>query len=281
MMRLPDLTLFGRALAHRAGIGISAQQTEGRIRFAPRDGDSLQTFFVDVTTGPGRIESTVHLGSYAGELLAQMCTASPDEKAVFAALVRRCLDLSIKVVMTINQHEVDASSPEKWPDIWSGFELGLVRSRVAVAELSEEEHLEQVLRVSEYSLLLVLSLAAKSDTQTADEEDLPKGLPEGAVQTIKVNRYERSRLNRTACIALLGDSCKACGIRMVDRYGAVADGLIHVHHTKPVSQLGSGYVIDPAKDLVPLCPNCHAVAHCDDPPLSVLAIRELLKPYSA
>jgi 5-methylcytosine-specific restriction protein A len=68
---------------------------------------------------------------------------------------------------------------------------------------------------------------------------------------------------------------------MVDRYGAVADGLIHVHHTKPVSQLGSGYVIDPAKDLVPLCPNCHAVAHCDDPPLSVLAIRELLKPYSA
>ncbi len=38
-------------------------------------------------------------------------------------------------------------------------------------------------------------------------------------------------------------------------------GFIHVHHLKPQSSRGGEYEIDPVLDLVPVCPNCHAVMH--------------------
>ena len=60
---------------------------------------------------------------------------------------------------------------------------------------------------------------------------------------------------------------------MSEEYGDIAATLIEVHHTTPVHTLGPGYVINPEADLVPLCPNCHAVAHTKNPPLSIGEIR--------
>lgn len=38
-------------------------------------------------------------------------------------------------------------------------------------------------------------------------------------------------------------------------------GIIHVHHLKPLHEsIGIG-IVDPSRDLVPVCPNCHAVIH--------------------
>jgi 5-methylcytosine-specific restriction protein A len=59
-------------------------------------------------------------------------------------------------------------------------------------------------------------------------------------------------------------------------YGTAAVGLIEVHHVRPVSMLGAGYLIDPRTDLVPLCPNCHSVAHRRNPPYSIDDIRRML-----
>ncbi|MGH8226507.1 MAG: HNH endonuclease [Steroidobacteraceae bacterium] len=53
--------------------------------------------------------------------------------------------------------------------------------------------------------------------------------------------------------------------------------LIHVHHVKPLSAVGRGYQVDPVKDLIPICPNCHAVAHHRDPPYSPEELRDLLR----
>lgn len=44
-------------------------------------------------------------------------------------------------------------------------------------------------------------------------------------------------------------------------YGAEFKEIIEVHHIVPVSQIGEAYVVDPIKDLIPVCPNCHAVLH--------------------
>ena len=44
-------------------------------------------------------------------------------------------------------------------------------------------------------------------------------------------------------------------------YGEIGADFIHVHHTVPASQLGNNYQLDPLTDLVPLCANCHAMAH--------------------
>lgn len=92
-------------------------------------------------------------------------------------------------------------------------------------------------------------------------EAAPGTYPEGAVTRVEVNRYERSPEARRACIAHHGTSCAACGFSFEQKYGAIGRDFIHVHHVVPVSRLGSSYELDPISDLVPLCANCHAMAH--------------------
>lgn len=105
------------------------------------------------------------------------------------------------------------------------------------------------------------------------------GYPEGAMMRVFVNRYERSVKARAECLKAHGHRCTACGMDFLSRYGDVADGYIHVHHTTPVSQMGEGYVVDPVNDLVPLCANCHYVAHRRKPePYSVQELKNFLSP---
>lgn len=87
------------------------------------------------------------------------------------------------------------------------------------------------------------------------------GYPEGSKMTATVNRYERDSRNRKACIDHYGCRCQVCEIDFGKRYGPLATGFIHVHHIVPVSELGDDYIVNPVKDLIPLCPNCHAMVH--------------------
>jgi 5-methylcytosine-specific restriction protein A len=91
-----------------------------------------------------------------------------------------------------------------------------------------------------------------------------------------LTKYERSHLNRSLCLAYHGYDCKVCGINLKDKYGDIARDFIHVHHLNPISE--SGIIKpDPIKDFVPLCPNCHAIAHLKNPPLTVEEIQIKLK----
>ncbi len=92
-------------------------------------------------------------------------------------------------------------------------------------------------------------------------EPVPGTYPEGSVSRVEVNRYERNPEARQACIAYHGSNCAACGFSFEVSYGEVGRDFIHVHHVVPVSQLGGDYQLDPITDLVPLCANCHAMAH--------------------
>lgn len=44
-------------------------------------------------------------------------------------------------------------------------------------------------------------------------------------------------------------------------YGELGNGFIHVHHIVPLSNIGKDYQVDYEKDLIPVCPNCHAMLH--------------------
>jgi 5-methylcytosine-specific restriction protein A len=102
-------------------------------------------------------------------------------------------------------------------------------------------------------------------------------LREGAVCQVTVNAYERNREARRRCIEHHGNRCKVCGMSFGERYGEVAEGFIHVHHGRPVSEAGGERVVDPVTDLVPVCPNCHAVMHRRDPPYGVEEVRGFLQ----
>ena len=94
-----------------------------------------------------------------------------------------------------------------------------------------------------------------------NDEDSVRGYYEGHVKHVVVNRYERSSIARSKCIEAHGSNCAICKIDFGKRYGDFAEGFIHVHHLKPLYSIGSGYVVDYRNDLIPVCPNCHAMIH--------------------
>ncbi|MDR7081179.1 5-methylcytosine-specific restriction protein A [Arthrobacter ginsengisoli] len=89
----------------------------------------------------------------------------------------------------------------------------------------------------------------------------PGTYPQDAVTRVVVNRYEQDPDARRACIAHFGSSCAACGFSFEQKYGEIGIDFIPVHHIVPASQLGGSYELDPITDLIPLCANCHAMAH--------------------
>ena len=46
-----------------------------------------------------------------------------------------------------------------------------------------------------------------------------------------------------------------------EKYGELGKDYIEVHHIKPISEIDSEYVVDPEKDLIPVCSNCHSMLH--------------------
>jgi 5-methylcytosine-specific restriction protein A len=105
----------------------------------------------------------------------------------------------------------------------------------------------------------------------------PGTYPERALARVPINRYEQIPEARRACIAHHGTGCAACGFSFEITYGAIGKDFIHVHHIVPASQLGGGYELDPVTDLVPLCANCHAMAHQDvSTPRTVAELRRLI-----
>ena len=127
---------------------------------------------------------------------------------------------------------------------------------------------------------LPLHLAERLAAFAALPEEAPDSgqYVEGAVTQITVNAYERNPKARAACIAHWGLACGACGMTFEGRYGPQAAGYIHVHHLRPLAAIGAEYVLDPVNDLMPVCPNCHAVMHMRrEEPYTVADVREMLQ----
>jgi hypothetical protein len=102
-------------------------------------------------------------------------------------------------------------------------------------------------------------------------------LIEGAVRQVTVNAYERNPEARRRCIEAHGTSCCICGFSFGTVYGEVAEGYIHVHHLRPLSEVSGAYVVDPVTDLRPVCPNCHAVLHLGGECRSIEEVRHLVE----
>jgi hypothetical protein len=114
-------------------------------------------------------------------------------------------------------------------------------------------------------------------------EEVPdaRDLIEGAVHKITVNAYERNPEAREKCIATHGTACCICGFNFGATYGPDAEGYIHVHHLRALSEVNGEYVVDPIEDLRPVCPNCHAAIHLGGGCRSIAKVKKLLRRASA
>lgn len=99
---------------------------------------------------------------------------------------------------------------------------------------------------------------------------------EGATKQISINIYERNLVARQKCLEYYGYSCSVCTFNFNDFYGEIGEGFMHVHHLKPLAEVNGEYHINPIQDLIPVCPNCHAMLHKTNPPLSISELQNII-----
>ncbi len=92
------------------------------------------------------------------------------------------------------------------------------------------------------------------------EDTQPEG-SEGAMVQVNATAYERNPAFRAECLRIHGTSCKICGFDAGAVYGEAFAGKIHVHHITPLGEIKESHAINPATDLIPVCPNCHMILH--------------------
>jgi predicted HNH restriction endonuclease len=150
----------------------------------------------------------------------------------------------------------------KWP--WS-FEKPLANENAA-DELSgvQDDDYEQL------DLLQESAVTLESDAESTEK------YVEGASYYVQVTASERNPAARRKCIQHYGLTCTVCNFNFEKMYGAAAKTYIHVHHLTPLASKKEEYVVDPVVDLRPVCANCHAVIHLNQPPYTIEEVKAML-----
>lgn len=277
MMKLPDPNDLARLVTKRYGIAFRAEigeNAEGTYYdFSPEDLHENVGFFIRTIIGWRSIQAWLQIGAYGGDVLMAMSQSSEEQRSAFISVANLLNDEGGRVHLRINGTEADPFSPRDWAQSWKNIEVGVERSPLMLDHDDESELKRTVLFWGGGVLGMVVSLLPTIEVETETNRNV-EGLPEGAQYRVYVNRYERNRLNRALCISIHGNRCKVCDMLFEEQYGEIGCDFIHVHHVTPISRLGDGYTIDPIKDLVPVCPNCHAMMHVNDPPFTVAELRK-------
>ena len=93
------------------------------------------------------------------------------------------------------------------------------------------------------------------------EKEIVDSIFEGAKQQVTVNRYKRNPIARRQCLEIHGYNCLVCEMNFGKTYGEIGKEFIHVHHLVPLHEINQKYEVNPETDLIPVCPNCHAMLH--------------------
>ena len=276
MNRTPDIKQIEEILLDRYGIPIRTRNgtnAEGPyFDIIPEDLDEREGFIIRIQTGWRSLQASFIPGNFSARLLKTMGTADNEKKKLFETFAGILSQAGATLSMKVNDYPVNPCSITDISSEWKHMSLNLNLVPFE-PELNDPEDFITIWGGRLFAM--IVSLLPLQEI-IIDDNEILIGMPDGALTHIEVNRYERSQLNRSACIAGRGCICEVCGFDFGEVYGDRGKGFIHVHHIVPVSQLKDNYIIDPVKDLVPVCPNCHAMLHTVNPPLSVEELKEII-----
>lgn len=233
--------------------------------------DSLLTINVTIRQQT-RLIAEIRPERYAADLVRAMESCSVEKKNQFMAFKQQLIKNGATVDIKINGQQAFSLFPPSAPVNWTEFYIRVSKSPVT----KEDEPFNSMAIASKWVVPItgmVLSLLEVVPVEEAENE--PR--LEGAAHDVVVTKYERNPLNRALCIMANGCFCNICGFDFEKHYGDIGRGFIHVHHIRPVSTYDGPVEIDPVKDLIPVCPNCHAMLHQETPPIMPEDLKSLLK----
>lgn len=223
-------------------------------------------FAVALSATPRRATATFQPDRFAGQLMTAIAQSDESARAAAEGLATSASQMGMSLLATLDEKPL--SDPSDFRGEWGRIDIECTMRIFPRKSLPEHP----MVAVAAACMGLVLALLPLEEEMRTIEP----GLPEGALIRTVVNRYERSPVNRLLCIDHFGARCQACDFDFGRMYGSLGSGYIQVHHTKMVSEMGGSYLVDPRKDLVPLCANCHAMVHRRTPPLTVSELRQVL-----
>ena len=209
-----------------------------------------------------RIVISLMLHEYSLPFVESLEESNDEQKYLcseYANLLHR--SKGAKLLFKINDHEIDFSRSDSWPINWNKLEVRFTKIPIRIGDDEDINYLSPVFQWAPLFLGLILSLATIVPLDFEQDQMI-----EGGKSIVVNTKYERNPLNRLICLRANGYSCKICGINFKKIYGEIGHDFIHVHHIDPVSKHSEKYLMNPVTDLVPVCPNCHAMLHRKDPP---------------
>ena len=279
-----DLALDGLAariaehVQRRLGIAVSGSATEilggefAAIRFddLPRpNGFSL----VLTNSSKAVIVETV-FDRFSRSLIENLGNFEEEDLANWKSICTSVQDTGSTLTIVVNGNVVDPYAMNS-SEIWESFSIeSQIKLRPGLSRIDAAIACATGVATLLFTLVTVEELDSEEFT---DDFELPTlGEEEGRKLRVSINRYERSRKNRATCLSIYGPTCFSCGLNFDEFYGNLGTGYIEVHHRNPVSLMGGSYRLDPKKDLVPLCANCHRMVHRQWPPVTPENLKEIV-----
>lgn len=155
----------------------------------------------------------------------------------------------------------------------------LVLQQRFLSLFTKEELAEAKRRLDAIPVYARRKTVAPDENHPNDLQD-EKEFAEGATKRVTVNAYERDQKARRACLKRHGYHCAVCNMNFQKVYGDIGKQFIHVHHKKPLAGRRVDYTVKPTIDLVPVCPNCHAMLHTSNPPLGIEELKQRIANHS-
>ena len=242
------------------------------ITILPSGIEPHRAFEITVLMKWRSMEFNFSIGSYASALLEEIRNCSERQKAIYKLFI----DSILKNKGEIKVHDLSENIKTDDPSTWTRLSTERIITFRKVGLVLEQDVDSDTETSMPWISRFYGAVFSILPLEEPDDED-DTGHKEGSVYHSLTTRYERNRLNRAACIDHYGTVCQICGFDFKDIYGEIGAGYIQVHHKIPVSQLGSDYIINPIKDLIPVCANCHAMLHTEDPPIRPEVLRQILK----
>lgn len=99
------------------------------------------------------------------------------------------------------------------------------------------------------------------------------------VSTIKRNAFARKKCIEHYFPDNKNYRCILCNFNFEEKYGSLGEKFIEVHHIEShtiQSKIKGKHEINPTKDLIPICSNCHSIIHREKPAISIERMKEII-----
>lgn len=228
--------------------------------------NEMQEFFeIRISLRSGvRIIIESYPQNHAAAMLRDMAAAPEEKRKLFLGYRDIFTEKGCRVTVKINDTVRELT---EWPEVWNSL-------YIRITKIMEPENVYSDM-ATEWAVLAAGMMLSLLNVVPLGEEQ--EGYADGQLKQTVTNHYERNPLNRELCLQANGYTCKICGFDFERKYGAIGRHFIHVHHIEQLSLAGGAHVIDPVHDLIPVCPNCHAMLHTEKPPLRPERLIEIIR----